>query len=375
MDRALNTRKGFTLVELLVVIAIIGILIGLLLPAVQAAREAARRMQCTNKMKQIALACHNYHDASKTAYPAGAFSLKGSDGAYKRVSGFVPLLPYVEQTALFNEIADSDGYGCGFNSDSPADSCLTRFVDAFACPSDGETENSTGQAYCNYRFCYGDFPIHMANMTSSAVLGSTKTCICNACRGVFAPQQWMGVKAVTDGTSNTIMFSEKSVCSDEEDVREGIATSGTGMPAACVNTVYELVKGSDTPVDTCMALASKKKYSGGSPAAYSGKRWSDGAAVYTGFMTILPPNAPSCLSSSDDFSGGMISASSSHHGGVNCAMVDGSVRFISETIDYQDTNGNPDPKVGYNSFTEYGKSYHGVWGALGTKAANDPVSL
>ncbi len=371
------SHNGFTLVELLVVIAIIGILIGLLLPAVQAAREAARKMQCSNNMKQLALACLNYHDAAKTSYVAGAFSVKSGDGEYKRVSGLVALCPYIEQTALYDQIV-ADSYNGAFNSDSPSESYLKTFVSAFACPSDGETDGSDGQARSNYRFCYGDFPIHMSNMAGATcgALGASKTNICNACRGVFAPQQWMGVKAVTDGATNTIMFSERCICSEEDDVREGIATANTGLPANYLNTVYELTKGAVTPVDACMALADKKTYVDGvSPAAYSGKRWADGAAVYTGFMTILPPNAPSCLSDATDCGGGLISASSNHHGGVNCAMADGSVRFISDTIDYTSTGGNADPKIGYNSFTEYGKSYHGVWGALGTKAANDSASL
>ena len=107
-----SRRDAFTLVELLVVIAIIGILIGLLLPAVQAAREAARRMQCTNNIKQIALACQNYHEAVKKAYPAGAFVARSGDDEFKRVSGFVPLCPYLEQSALYDQIA-ADSYNGG----------------------------------------------------------------------------------------------------------------------------------------------------------------------------------------------------------------------------------------------------------------------
>ncbi len=372
-----KNTNGFTLVELLVVIAIIGILIGLLLPAVQMAREAARRMECTNRVKQLALACQNYHEAVKKAYPAGAFVARSGDDEFKRVSGFVPLCPYLEQSALYDQIA-SDSYNGGFNSDAPSESYLTTPLSVFLCPSDGGGDDPQGgQARANYRMSYGDFPCHFANMTNgNLTLGAGKTAICNADRGAFAPQQWNGYKGCTDGTTNTIFFSERLICSDASLIDEGIATNGSQLPEEYINRVHELVKGDAKPVDGCMALKSKREYAeGASPRAYSGMRWSDGAAVYTGFMTILPPNAPSCLASDAETTGGMITASSNHPGGVVCGMGDGSVRFIDNGIDYTSTNGNTDPKIGYNSFTEYGKSYHGVWGALGTTSAEDPVSL
>src|SRR3990170_655930 len=109
----LSERRAFTLVELLVVIAIIGILIALLLPAVQAAREAARRSQCTNNLKQLGLANHNYHDVVK-AFPYG----KGGTTScaypgpprcnYGRISGFIPLLSYLEQRPMYNQIMAGD---------------------------------------------------------------------------------------------------------------------------------------------------------------------------------------------------------------------------------------------------------------------------
>lgn len=368
-------RNAFTLVELLVVIAIIGILIGLLLPAVQMAREAARRAQCSNNLKQLGLACLNYHEAAKTCFPAGAASIPVSDGVSRRVSAFVPLLPFMEQEALFNNIM-AEKYLLDFNSDSPASNLLTTQLDGLLCPSDGVNPVG-GQAYANYRLSYGDFPTHFSNMAgTTGALGSSKTSICNADRGAFATQQWNGLKGFTDGTSKTILMSEKLISDgDTRDKKIGIAGGGTSLDAKYLNTVVETIKGATTPVDDCVNLASKSDYadsvSDASLGGWSGTRWSDGAGVYTGFMTILPPNAPSCLAANDEASGGLISASSSHSGGVNCLMADGSVSFVSETVDYTGTNGNPDPKIGHNSFTEYGKSYHGVWGAMGTRSAND----
>ncbi len=99
--------RGFTLVELLVVIAIIGILVGLLLPAVQSAREAARRMQCTNQLKQFGLGLHNYADVSKK-FPAGS---GGPQHAGNRLNAMVGLLPYIEETNLYNMINSPQTFG------------------------------------------------------------------------------------------------------------------------------------------------------------------------------------------------------------------------------------------------------------------------
>lgn len=378
--------KGFTLVELLVVIAIIGVLVGLLLPAVQAAREAARRMQCTNRMKQLGIACHNYHDNFVKAYPAGAFSCKGGDGRVRRISGFVSLLPYMEQGALYDQIF-ADKFSADFNEDVQSKDYMKASLSELLCPSDGHSpETGEGkQAPVNYRFSYGDYPIHTANMrvtseTQSqwgiASLGSTATTICNANRGAFAPQQWNGVKGVTDGLSNTVFFSERTICGDKRNVRTGYVVKGTKLSENLRNKVYEVKKTSDgLAVDTCLGFGSGKQFSDAvadaSLADWSGRRWSDGALVYTGFTTILSPNSPSCMAYNEESSGGLITPSSYHSGGVNCAMGDGSVRFISDSIDCKDVNGNPVANIGYNSFTEYGKSYHGVWGALGTRSAND----
>lgn len=373
-------RSGFTLVELLVVIAIIGILIGLLLPAVQMAREAARRMSCTNNLKQLGIACLNYHDAHGV-YPAGAFAVRNGDGLTRRVSAFVSLTPFIEQAPLFEQITN-DSYNAEFNSDAPSQSYLCNPLDALLCPSDGDATSVSGQAPVSYRASFGDFPIHTANMESEkgalAALGAGKANICNANRGAFAPQQWNGIKGITDGSTNTIFFSERLIAStSSRKTKIAYTTSATlaQLNVKYQNQVVEVTKGADLAVDACVKLANGRELaetvSDADIADWSGKRWSDGAGAYSAFMTILPPNAPSCLAYAEPTSGGLISASSNHSGGVNCAMGDGSVRFVSETIDYQDTNGNPDPKIGYNSFTEYGKSYHGVWGAMGTRAAND----
>ena len=375
-------KEGFTLVELLVVIAIIGILIGLLLPAVQAAREAARRMKCMNRLKQLGLACHNYHDANDGAYPAGAFSYQGDDLYVRRISGFVPLLPLMEKGALYESIKE-DNFSADFNEENQTYDYMRAKLRELVCPSDRFANSAPegDQAFTNYRFSYGDFPVHSAAMEDDsenpvmAVLGASRGNICSVDRGAFATGQWNGVKSITDGLTNTLFFAEKVVCQDKRNVKTGFVLAGTDLDDGLIDQVVEVKSGSAMAVDTCSGFAKGRVFDSSVTDSdlgdWSGKRWSDGALVFTGITTILPPNAPSCLASEEMTSGGLISPSSNHPGGILGCMGDASVRFIDEGIDYRGINGNPDPKIGYNSFTEYGKSYHGVWGAMGTRSAND----
>ena len=150
-------RLGFTLVELLVVIAIIGILVGLLLPAVQAAREAARRMQCSNNLKQIGLAVHNYMSASKETLPIGSWH--GTQGTW-----LLGLLPYIEQSAMFGQYVNSGGVE-GFRTggirygDVVNRVVTTKQLSAYTCPSDQVTANPniiSGITFHNYVANYGN---------------------------------------------------------------------------------------------------------------------------------------------------------------------------------------------------------------------------
>ena len=133
-------RKGFTLVELLVVIAIIGILIGLLLPAVQAAREAARRMQCTNNLKQITLACFNYESANKF-FPPGSMSLLNSKGSLtgsNQYSGWtIAILPFIEQAQLVADYYDfSKLIQSSYVIDPDINAILRTQLSEYRCPTD-----------------------------------------------------------------------------------------------------------------------------------------------------------------------------------------------------------------------------------------------
>ncbi len=214
MGKVLNVRAAFTLVELLVVIAIIGILVGLLLPAVQAAREAARRMQCSNNAKQMALALHNYADVYKS-FPARKYGSTGTTGTANgptngnrshnagRISGYIALLPYIEQSAMFNVIQAGDATLTpaiapgGPRGDHNWVNGWNTVPSAYKCPSDpGVTLGTPGQSSgknISYAMCVGD---QVANINNGAV------------RGLFGRFKWRKFGELTDGTSNTVGMSE-----------------------------------------------------------------------------------------------------------------------------------------------------------------------
>jgi prepilin-type N-terminal cleavage/methylation domain-containing protein len=360
-------RLGFTLVELLVVIAIIGILIALLLPAVQAAREAARRSQCTNNLKQLALAIHNYADTYKVFPPGevGTGIMWGGDGNttnIERLSTWVLTLPFYEQKPLYDQIAAPlvvgattyPAWGPSPATNTPTYPPWLQQIPSLMCPSDGPIAGKgAGDAgRTNYRVSVGDSIYRgVATGAAGARDGANP-------RGIFGLRSAIGFSAILDGTSNTVMLSERLFGSDPWRIQEGIAQNVTGLsanaalsPASCLTVIDPAVPG---------------KYSATfSPANWSGRRWANGIVQYTRFNTVLPPNSPSCNDSTWDERNVVLTPSSNHPGGVNVAKADASVSFISETINA----GNP-------TLTEVdsGPSPFGVWGALGSKAGRESYS-
>ncbi len=316
-------RSGFTLVELLVVIAIIGILVGLLLPAVQAAREAARRMQCSNNLKQIGLATHMYMDSFATKLPAGSWH--GVQGTW-----LVGLLPYVEQTALRNLYQNFGGVegfrtgGLRYGS-TPNLVVTQKQLSVYTCPSDRVTASPSiisGITFHNYVANYGNTTrgrLSPYGVTSAGL-----------------PNRWGGAPFIeyiapnTGGWANFYSFIHTDLSALKFVVKIADITDGTS------NTLG---------FSECLQ---------GSSGDLSGFAWWGGGAH---FETLLGPNTPqpdvveqSCASPRidnlnppcvvrDAASGNVVTtgaethaARSRHTGGVQATLMDGSVRFYSSSI-------------------------------------------
>lgn len=367
-----SVRRGFTLVELLVVIAIIGILIALLLPAVQAAREAARRSQCTNNLKQLGLALHNYHDTYK-CFPArkgGSAACTTVSTTYgnrrngncNRLSAFIPLLPYLEQQPMAEAIRAGEP-GAGISPGGPAGwehwPIWENSPDVLLCPSDNGYPHNQGP-FNSYAFSVGD--------QISGIRDGQEV------RGLFAYARPVGIRDILDGTSNTVAMSERVCSARLPDNWDG---SGNAQPVGARQ--IEHVQGqavgiagvaSSPIICRSSAVTDGRFYVAGVRVICPfGRRWTDGQPTIVGFNTVLPPNSPACAEDSSrwrDQVNVVIPPSSRHPGGVNVLLADGSVRFISDTID---TGNLAAPPVAT------GPSPYGVWGALGSKAGGDVATL
>ena len=372
-------RLGFTLVELLVVIAIIGILVGLLLPAVQAAREAARRMQCSNNLKQMGLAIMNYESTYKK-FPVksgGTRNFCGScperNGAnYERLSVFVPLLAFMEQTPLYNRIQAGEnstgsivlpcapGGPAGWfpkNDGTASYFPWAQVVPGYQCPSDDVIPLSAGGHGTNsYAVSMGD---QIVGINSGAI----------ALRGPFGGNNnYKNIGALTDGTSNTILFSERTA-HNANNLNTGVAYPSTGGQLFSRYSAQE--PNIQVSPSSCLATVSGNRYLVGKQLkARFSVLWTDGQAERTCFNTVLGPNKPSCFGDNNfnaDSGVVVLPAGSMHTGGVNVGLCDGSVRFVSDSVD----TGNTAAIM----VVPTGASLYGVWGALGTASGGEVASL
>jgi prepilin-type N-terminal cleavage/methylation domain-containing protein len=395
-------RFGFTLVELLVVIAIIGVLIALLLPAVQAAREAARRMSCTNKLKQIGIGCHNMHDTLghlpsaccqkelcvDVLKPLGfaTYAAMQTSGGNRgrwhgrgRIGWTLAIFPFMELNAVYEPFANEARncgttgaqYGFAVNAQTPTitpyggsaiPNPLAESIHSFLCPSDPVQKPVQGQSPNSYHCCVGDEQAIVLEEMNPACLSECHN------RGVFTNGLVTEVSfaSIPDGTSNTMMVSEAGISSESSPnisvafIRGGIARAGYGSSLWSA-TGY---------VATCAAKRDQgtgiKDY--GTSAV--GTRIGDAYSAYTAYYSVLPPNSPSCSneSTSSDGENALVTANSYHVGGVNAVFADGTVRFVSETINAVSAGVVLTSQIGKN-FT--GDSPYGIWGALGTRDGSE----
>jgi prepilin-type N-terminal cleavage/methylation domain-containing protein/prepilin-type processing-associated H-X9-DG protein len=364
--RVAGGRRGFTLVELLVVIAIIGTLVGLLLPAVQAARESARRSSCGNKIKQLALALHTYHDGRRSLpYGWGGPGSSTFQGNYTQsgvssggFSGLVPLLPHVEQAALYDSIMAS-GKRPDLHATAGSPVFGTELSDV-RCPSDDATPKLTSEpGRTNYLFSAADKLVQLG-CQEGAVCGSSGTTPVGVSRAPFGVNSAVQFKDITDGLSKTLVLAEFALV-DLQDVSGArrVVNNRWGVANSASHNRH--------PRD-CLALFSGQQYSAGTNAAAVVP---PGANAYAGrnafFNTMLRPNGPVCTfgnsAQATDWHVATVPPRSKHPGGVHVAFADGAVSFISETID----NGSADAVGLQGSVGPAGQSVAGVWGALGSR--------
>ena len=341
-------RSGFTLIELLVVIAIIAILVSLLLPAVQQAREAARRSQCQNNLKQLGLAMHNYH-STYNVFPLNfggtARVGTGNVGNAFRLSYLVGLTPFMDQTALWNQISKPgtiNGTSYPAMGHVPWDASYPPWkqqITSLLCPSDGAPV--TDEADTNYALNWGD------NADGAGDTNRAKA------RGMGVARECLGLRDVRDGTVNTLLIGEIGRNDGSRRLIGNWAKSLSTTPSVCVTDA----------VDPNDPQFYKAGVTIGTGDQIRGTRWADAGTVYTQFLTILPPNGPSCSGGTSDNQDAAMTAGSYHSGGIQVVLTDGSARFISETINAGDQSAVPD-KTG-------GKSPYGPWGALGTRAGGE----
>lgn len=325
----MHARKGFTLVELLVVIAIIGILVALLLPAIQSAREAARRSQCSNNLKQLAVALHNYHDTHKTFPPAVT-----GDG--RRATWFPRIMPYIELSSVADEISWNDPSPI-WNRAVLRPMMETHFSTVM-CPSDPQVESRKPRGYYgNYMANFGTVRFYHPNTVIQGLSPYGD--------GVFYANSYSKFSSLTDGTSNTLLLGEILISPAIGDS----FNSGTYEARGCL---WDGDSGGGV-------FSARAEPNTGTPDMFAYCKTSTDAywQVYT------PCRGPA---------GGAniarhIAARSQHPGGVQVALADASVRFISNNIE----SWRPGTVLGHDG--NWSADWLGTWQKLASRSDAQPL--
>jgi prepilin-type N-terminal cleavage/methylation domain-containing protein/prepilin-type processing-associated H-X9-DG protein len=345
-------RLGFTLIELLVVIAIIAVLIALLLPAVQAAREAARRAQCSNNLKQIVLAVANYASGNGSYPCTGLYAGYPGGLVWYGQSSPVALLAYYEQAALANaynfslalfHVSNYTIHGTGASSLwCPSDASIPKIRTLVGVPGGYKPPQETPpnqpivQAMSNYVPCVGMWAIPFDPWTFDVLAASD---VMGGAIGAMTPQRATRLASITDGTSNTILYSERA---------QGISTAA--------------------------AIAKDE---------YLGMWWDSAWWLHSNFDGEYGINAhlkyAGLITETTCWWVGAQPASSMHNGGANFAFCDGSVKFLKDTIDsWPILSSTCDaPGITYDSTTGYellGTAVPGVYQKLTSRSFNDVIS-
>ena len=358
----MTSRRGFTLIELLVVIAIIAVLIALLLPAVQSAREAARRAQCVNNLKQLVLANANFESGNGSFVPGfGPYPIIGAG----RSNALAQILAFMEQGSTLNAFNFQININL-FGATSPNQTAQTQIVGSFQCPSDPSNAKLSNLGYANYVANLGGTAAQQVGTASYQESNTANLGIFNVQIDTNQPQ-WSNpptntvpnypmyqrampvtVAAVTDGTSNTALFSE---------TRRSHATTSAivgglsgGIPTNDSLQVY-VVSTNDNynPPGPLCVYGGSGYYT---RIVYRGQQYYRNLPETGYYNHTMTPNNKwwDCGMNGGNFVQAHLAARSYHSGGVNAGFTDGSVRFVKDSVNLV------------------------TWRAVGTRAGNEVVS-